>query len=203
MARAIDCPNARERDLTSLYLAGKLPEGEAEAFEAHYFECESCWQDVQRGRELRAALGKPEVAPPTRATRSARDWRPLAAAAVIALVGLGVWQLTRRTAEQPTPRPVLRGVNSEGLMLKVEKGPEGGISLSWPAHSDAATYEIEVLASDGVSVWKTEAREPRLSIDPTVLPAPGKGISFLIKVEALDPMGQVVAKSELKPLPLP
>ena len=202
MARAIDCPNARERDLTSLYLAGKLPEGEAEAFEAHYFECESCWQDVQRGRELRAALGKPEVEPAARVTRSARDWRPLAAAAVIAFVGLGVWQLTRRTAGEPT-RPVLRGVNSEGLALKVETEPKGGINLSWPAHPDAATYEIEVLASDGVSVWRTEVKEPRLSIGPAVLPAPGKGISFLIKVEALDPMGQVVAKSELKPLPLP
>lgn len=200
MAKVIDCPNTGERDLALLYLAGKLPEDEAEAFEAHYFECESCWQDVQRGSELRAAFGKPAVAPAARATRSAWDWRPLAAAAVIAFVGLGVWQLTRRTAEEPT-RPVLRGVNAEGLALKVETGPQGGIELTWPAHPDAATYAVEVLASDGVSVWKREIEEPRLNIGPAILPAPRAGISFLIKVEALDPMRQVVATSELTPLP--
>jgi anti-sigma factor RsiW len=202
VAKVIDCAKAGERDLALLYLAGRLPEDEAEAFEAHYFECENCWHDVQRGSELRAALGKPAVAPLAAATRSAWDWRPFAAAAVIAFVGLGVWQLTRRTAEEPN-RPVLRGVNAEGLALKVETGPQGGINLTWPPHPDAATYEVEVVASDGVSVWKKETKEPRVTIGAAVLPAPREGISFVVKVEALDSMRQVVATSELTPLPQP
>jgi hypothetical protein len=191
-----------EQDVAVLYLAGRLPEDDAEAFEAHYLQCDKCWEDVQRGIELRAALGKPPVAPAARATRFAWDWRPLAVAAAIAFVGLGVWRLTRRTADE-TSRPVLRGVNAERLDLKVETEPQGSFNLTWPPHPDAATYKIEVLASDGVSVWKTEIKETRLSIGAAVLPAPRTGISLLIRVEALDPMRQVVATSELTPLSHP
>ena len=87
------------------------------------------------------------------------------------------------------------------LALKVEAGSEGGFNLAWPSRPDAATYEVEVFASDGVSVWKKEIKEPRLSLDAAVLPGPRAGLSFLVKVEALDSMRQVVATSALTPLP--
>lgn len=201
MARVIDCPSGGERDLAVLYLAGKLPEEEALAFEKHFFGCEDCWQDVQRGSELRAALGKPAVAPTVRAIRPARTLLPLAAAAVIAFAAFGVWQLTRRTSVEPTT-PVLRGV-SEVFNLEVESGRQGGIDVSWPPHPNAATYEIEVSASNGASVWRTEIREPRVNIGPAVLPAPSTGEAYWIQVEALDAMGQVVAMSAPTGLPKP
>ena len=199
MATVIDCPSAGERDLAVLYLAGRLPEDEAQAFEEHYFACEHCWQDVQRGSELRAALGKPAVAPAGRSVRPRRAWLPLAAAAVIAFVALGVWQLNRRTPVESTT-PVVRGAG-EILDLEVESGRQGSIDVRWPRHPSAATYEIEVLASNGGSVWKTETPEPRVRIVPGVLAAPGQ--TYEIRVEALDSLGQVIASGQASLLPKP
>lgn len=197
-----DCPNGEQRDLALLYLAGRLPDDEAKAFEAHYFECERCARDVEEGSELRAALGRPAVAPAAVEVRSAWNWRPLAAAAAIAFVGLGVWQLARPAAEEPAP-PVLRGASAEVLVVKIETALQGGIDLSWPPHPDAAAYAIEVFASDGVRVWGTEVNEPRLSIGAGVLPAPVPGQPLEAEVRALDAMRQVVASSDPTPLPAP
>lgn len=197
-----DCPNGEQRDLALLYLAGRLPEDEAKLFEAHYFACERCAQDVEEGSELRAALGRPAVASAAREVRSTRTWLPFAAAAVIAFVGVGVWQLTRRTAEEPA-RPVLRGPNAEVLLVKIESAPDRGIELSWQPHPDAAAYEIEVFASSGVRVWGAEVNEPRLRIGAGVLPAPVPGQPLEVEVRALDSMRQVVASSDPTPLPAP
>ena len=199
MGTVIDCPKPGERDLAVLYLAGKLPEDEAQAFEAHYFGCEDCREDVQRGSELRAAFGKPAVVPAARSARPRRAWLPLAAAAVIAFVALGVWQLTRRTPVESTT-PVVRGVG-EVLDLEVESGRQRGIDVRWPPHPNAATYEIEVLGSNGASVWKTETPEPRIRIAPGVLSSPGQ--TYEIRVEALDSLGQAIASGEASLAPNP
>jgi hypothetical protein len=182
-----------------LYLAGRLSEDEAEAFETHYFGCADCWEDVHRGSELRAAFGKPAVAPASRSVRPRRAWLPLAAAAVIAFVALGVWQLTRRTPVESTT-PVVRGAG-EVLDLEVASGRQGGIDVRWPPHPNAATYEIEVLASNGASVWKTETPEPRVRIGPGVLAAPRQ--THEVRVEALDSLGQVIASGQASLAPKP
>jgi len=204
----IDCARIEERDLVTLYLAGRLPENEAEAFEAHYFACERCWADIQRASEIRAALGKPVLVPlprPGRRARetvpSARSWRWLAAAAALALATLGVWQLAHRGA--PPAEPVLRSGTTGSLPLRVEAGPGPRIELRWPSHPDAQIYVAEVFTSDGVSVWKRETPKTRVSLDQGTLPARRPGVSLLAKVEALDAMRQVVAKSELTSLPRP
>jgi hypothetical protein len=195
-----DCPSGEQRDLALLYLAGRLPEGEAKAFEAHYFECERCARDVEEGTELRAALGRPAVAPAAREIQSAWDWRPLAAAAAIAFVGLGVWQLTRRPAEEAGP-PVMRSTLSEVLDLEVAAGPARSIDLTWPPHPDAASYTVHVLAADDTSVWKAQTNEPRLTIGSGAYPAPEGDKALLVEVEAFDSVGRSVAKSALIPLP--
>ena len=207
--KEINCARIEERDLVALYLAGKLPENETEVFEAHYFACERCWGDVQRAAEIRTAFGKPVLVPlpkPGRQDRaalpSARRWRWLAAAAALALATLGVWQLTRRAAP-PAPEPVLRGETAGSLPLQIETGPGQQITFRWPAHPDAQVYVVQVFRSDGVSVWRRETPQTTLFLDPATLPARRRGISLLAKVEALDTMRQVVAKSELKPLPRP
>jgi Putative zinc-finger len=200
VAKVIDCPRGTDQDLASLYLAGTLGEEDAAAFEEHYFSCTSCRQDIERGSELRAVFGKAPVVPAVRPARSARTWLPLAAAAAIACVGLGVWQLARRPAEE-AGRPVMRGSVAEVLDVKVAAGSAGGAVLSWPRHPDAASYVVHVLGADDTSVWKAQVNEPQLAIPSGVLPAPGRARGLRVEVEAFDSMGQAVAKSRLIPLP--
>jgi hypothetical protein len=204
--KEIDCARTEEHDLVALYLAGKLPEGEAEAFEKHYFSCEGCWEPVRRAAEIRAALGKPGLVPLPEPGRHGRErLRPtgglrwLAAAAALALATLGIWQVTRPGA--PPAEPILRGGMVGSLPLRVEAGPGTRIRLGWSSHPDAQVYVVQVFTSDGVSAWRRETRETRVSLEVNELAPPRPGISFLASVEALDAMHQVVAKSELKRLP--
>lgn len=207
----IDCPATHEgqRDLAPLYLAGRLAEDEAEAFEAHYLGCEKCREDVRAGAALREVYAKEAVVASASAAASGsvspapgrRSWLPLAAAAAIAVLGLGVW-LSRRAVEQPG-QPVLRGPSAGALVLKIEAGPQGRIELSWPAHPAAAAYEVQVFSTDGTRVWGQEVNEPRLSIGPGTLPAPEPGKSLEVEVRALDAMRQVVATSDPVPLGTP
>ncbi len=196
----IDCPKGTERDLASRYLAGKLGEEEAVAFEEHFFACASCREDVERGSELRVVLGKEPIVAAIRPARARLTWLPLAAAAAIAFVGLGVWQMTRRSAGEPG-RSVMRSTLPEVLELKASAGPAGSIELTWSPHPDAASYSVHVLAADDSSVWKAKTTEPRLTIASGVLPAPDGVTPLSVEVEAFDSMGQAVAKSELTPLP--
>ncbi len=203
MSNPIVCPAASDsaRDLVPLYLAGRLSEADAEAFEAHMLGCATCREDLGAGAALRELYGKPAVTalPPPAPAR--RTWLPLAAAAALALLAVGVWN-SRRPVEV-IGQPVLRGASTGGLQVDVQSGPEGSIELAWPAHPNAAAYEVQVIATDGVSMWRAEAREPRLSIAPGVLPTPAPGQSFVVEVQALDSMGQVVAASYPTPLPTP
>jgi hypothetical protein len=206
--KEVDCARIEEHDLVALYLAGKVPESEAEAFEKHYFSCERCWQDVRRAGEIRAALGKPVLVPLPEPRRHGRErLRPtgglrwLAAAAALALATLGIWQVTRRGA--PPAEPILRGGMVGSLPLQIEAGPGRRITLGWPSHPDAQVYVVQVFTSDGVSAWRRETQETRVSLEASELPPPRPGISFLASVEALDATRQVVAKSELKRLPRP
>jgi hypothetical protein len=203
VSNPIACPTASEnaRDLVPLYLAGKLSETDAEAFETHYLGCAQCREDLQAGAALRELYGKPAVAALKRPAPARRTWLPLAAAAAIALVAVGVWN-SRKPAEAPG-QPVLRGGSTGGLQVEVTSGPEGSIELSWPPHPNATAYEVQVLATDGVSVWRAEADEPHLRIAPGTLPTPLPDQSFVVEVQALDSMGAVVAASYPTPLPTP
>ncbi len=202
VTRTIDCPGAAQSDLTLQYLAGRLPDREARAFEAHYFGCEICAEDVRVSSELRDAYGRLAVAPATPASRPTRTWLPLAAAAAVCLAALGVWQAGRRAPVEPEP-PVVRGSATAELAVRIEAGSPGKINVAWPANPDASTYVVRVLSPDAVEVWKSEVGEPRLEIDPAILPPPAAGSSLLVQVEALDPMRRVVATSEPAPLPKP
>jgi hypothetical protein len=205
--KEFDCTYVEQNDLVASYLAGRLPQVEAEAFEAHYLGCEHCWDEVRLAGEIRTALGQPAIAPVSAETRSARAtrgeaWTLLAAAAAVAVIAIGIRQLTHRQEVIPS-EPVYRGESSVTLPLHALAEPAGQIQFSWPAMDDAQFYVVQIFTSDGVSVWKREMPETSFSLDPGALPPRRPGIFFLAKVEALDAMGQVVAKSELKPLPTP
>lgn len=197
MKRRFDCPSGGEADTALLYLAGRLSEADAAAFEEHYFSCPECREDVARGGELRAMLGRPPVVAAAPARRLTPSWLALAAAAAIAVIGLGVFQLSRQKPEPPASG--LRA-GHEALDVRVAAGPRGGFELTWSAPSNAASYRIEVFGADGATLWTSESREPRSGLDPEVLPKTGIGPAPMVRVEAFDAMGQLVAKSEPVPL---
>lgn len=188
-----DCPKAAERDFASLYLAGKLRGDEAEVFEKHLLACESCRMDVEMGSELRALFGKDSVVSVGRKDSPRRNWLGLAAAAAIAVAGVGVWQLARRTPEAPA---VMRGTEGTIDGLKVSAHVDGGFDVSWPPPPRAASYKLEIFAPDGTRLWKTETRESRARIELSVLSPQVPGAAFDIRVQALDSLGQVVASGE-------
>ena len=74
----MECPGTAEgqRDLAPLYLAGKLTEKEAEAFEMHYLGCEKCREDVTTGAAMRELYGRPAVAASASASGSSARLAP-------------------------------------------------------------------------------------------------------------------------------
>lgn len=195
MASSIDCRYVEESELANSYLAGKLSEGEAEAFERHYLACDRCRSELKTLSELRAALGKPPVVPMESRSNPHTSWWPLAAAATVAIAALGVWQLTRRAGETQTA-PVMRGQADDSLKLKVGTDSQGTITISWSRHPAAQRYVVQVLRSDGMPVLKSETRDTSVRLERSALLQPTAGNSFSVRVRALGPTGAAVAESE-------
>jgi putative zinc finger protein len=190
--RNLSCPSGGRADTAALYLAGRLSVSDAEAFEEHYFSCPDCREDVRRGAEVRETLGKPAIAFAVPERRSARRWFPLAAAAAIAFVGIGLWQLALRTENTQT---VSRGAAGFIAGLAVSPRSDGGLEVTWEAPRGAASYEIQIFSPQGRRLWKTETREPRARVESAILSPPEAAGE--IHVDALDATGQVVASGEI------
>jgi CHAT domain-containing protein/TolA-binding protein len=93
--KAIDCGYVQDHDLVKSYLGGGFSEEEAEAFEAHYFACDRCWEEVNTANQIRAATTSANsrrdtgvrVRYPPRVARP--QWRALALAAAVAVALFG------------------------------------------------------------------------------------------------------------------
>lgn len=201
--KEIDCALVEQHDLVGEYLAERLDPQQAEAFEAHYFGCERCSAEVQVASELRAAVGGTAlvaspagVAPPRRL--AGEDLATLlAAAAAVAIVVVGLREPPKKPAIETVPESqVLRGETADSVDLRVSLGADGQVLLRWTPQLEAQTYRIDVLRTDGIRVFRTETPESRLELSTSTLPAPPPGISFLVRIEALNMAGQTVARSE-------
>jgi hypothetical protein len=204
--REIDCERADEIDLSALYLAGRLNEDDAQAFESHYLACDRCAAALRAAGEIRAAMGKPVLAraPVVEAAgRSGGGWREigtlLAAAATVAAFFFGMRQMAER---EPLVRDgVLRSARADAIHLSIAAETDGNVVLAWPANPRAHSYRIEILRSDGVPVLKSETEDRRVVVAAGDLPERPENVELLARVEALDALGQVVASSEPRPLP--
>src|SRR5206468_8932671 len=90
---------------------------------------------------------------------------------------------------------VFRGEKTDLLELSVRASSAGQVILEWPPDSNARTYRVKVLRSDGFPVLKSETSDTRIELNTGVLTPPPPGVSFLAKIEALDAMNGVVAES--------
>ncbi len=193
----MNCEYVDEKDLVSGYLAGRLDPAEAEAFEAHYFECERCWAEVTRAIELRAAFtgAAAEGAPAqTRRRRPTTWWRwsaPLAAAAAVMLIA--VWQFGPEPGALPEA-DVLRGLTAE-IEVSVASEAEA-LTAAWTPVDQATTYQVRLHAADGTLLLEREAADTTVRVSRQELP-PGTSGELFWSVEALDALRQIVGRSSI------
>jgi tetratricopeptide (TPR) repeat protein len=103
----MDCRQVEQEEMIERYLAGKLLEKEAEAFEQHYLSCPSCFEELQFRHAAAIELKRqPLVSSRPVAVSSTSRWIwGLAAAAVLLLSLISVMIFHRRLPPQMTQKP--------------------------------------------------------------------------------------------------
>jgi len=197
MSDRLTCTQVRERELIERYAAGTLPDADAEALEAHAFECAQCWAEMQQAIELHAALvTAPAVAAVPHRAAFARRWFPaLAAAAVLVAAVGGLWYVTY------TPRddqPILRGPGDE-IAVSPAWQKDGGLRIEWSEVPGAFVYRVHVAAGDGRELAR-EATRPELLLTAGDLAGFD---SVTLRVEAENAAGEVIGRSGLSDVSRP
>jgi hypothetical protein len=174
------------------YLLDEMSEIERMAFEAHYFDCAECAEDVRAGELMRAAtvqqrLESPEAPRadgstddvPERASRWTTTIMPWAAAAGLALFAgyqslFVVPALRRNDAPQAldavTLRPASRGEEPVVLIHKGQSAVLLALDVNTAASGPAVEYELK--ADDNGSRFERQA------------PAPASGSPLLLLMPA-------------------
>lgn len=94
----MNCKEVEERDILEGYLLDRLTEPEREEFEKHYFECGTCFSELQTRMVLQSELRR-QPAMPARALGASLFrtwiWAP-AFAAIVILFSAGIWWYSAR-----------------------------------------------------------------------------------------------------------
>lgn len=184
------CELVDQRELDRRYVAGQLNEDEAAAFEAHYFGCDRCWSLVKGGADVRAAFAASGVAP---AARPRTWWKPLAIAAGLGLVALGVWRVAGPgvTAD----RDAIRG-DRDSLAVHSELSV-GLWRANWPSVLGAASYRVRVFTGDGQLLLTRESADTTVTLSADSLATLGRGGTLYLEVQGFDRLLRPVARSPL------
>lgn len=128
---------------------------------------------------------------PLRRRTSIRRWSGLAAAAVLATVAVGVWQLR----DSPTPRrePVYRAADNGTVRSQVPRDrplPRSDFVLRWSIDGGVSHYDLLVStdALDPIAEVKG-LTEPEHRLDPRLLDGLEPGAKLIWQVEAVRPGG--------------
>lgn len=140
----MNCKEVEERDILEAYLLERLTEPEREEFEKHYFECGSCFAQLQTGLAVQAELRhQPPLPARTRGASWRQTWVWLPAfATILILLSAGIWWYSARNREpsqqvassQPKMSPEVpiqphsAGPSLEEL-ARVEPPPYSGVVL--------------------------------------------------------------------------
>lgn len=183
-----------ERDLESRYLAGRLPEQEADGYEAHYFACDACWQRLRRALELKAgfAEGGAKTAAVT-VPRFERNWWPIAAGVAAAALLLGTWRMT--THDDARFDSSMRGPDASWpVSTQVDRDV---LSASWTPVPEADVYRVRLFSADGTLLMERETRDNRMEIRRDTLSQVESEQPVYWSVEALDELRTSLARSDL------
>lgn len=193
----ITCDRVDREDLDTRYLAGTLGEELAEAFEAHYFECDRCWGLVHGGAEVRSAGPVPSVmkSVPQRSRRWSRlAWAPLAAAAALV-----IWVGTRSPdIGMGGEGTALRGT---GDSLSVSAASTGGLlEATWSSVTNASSYHVRLFTANGDLLWDRRLTDTTFMMARDSIPGAAAGGLFW-QVQAFDLVGAALARSSLIEVP--
>ena len=213
--RQLTCVEVDRDDLEERYLAGRLSEPDAEAFEAHYFACERCWSTVSRGLEVRAAGGAGAAAagwplhpssdatapsrprgaasaattrPPGAPSRTPVRWGALAAAASL-LVAVALW---RASTGPDAATTTVRG-STDSLHVVAHLGRDS-LHAAWPVVRDAVRYRARLLTANAAVLLARETADTAVAVPRSMLD-PSAGATLYWDVQALDRLQRVVARS--------
>ena len=215
METAVDHDTAMTTRAAERYALGEMTDAEAAAFEAHFFDCRHCAQDVRDAvsfsegaravfREDPAAAGVARGAAPgvhrerSRSRRS-RFLMALPAAAALFFLGValyqamvvvpGLRQYARPAAVVPT---VLRVVRAAPPVVTIREGQalfQLVLDVNAPGHADR--YRLEFRSSSGKAVASLETRATDTGTLHVLLPAgdfpPGE---YTMKLEAVPGEGE-------------
>lgn len=97
----MNCKEVEEQDIAEQYLLDRLTDPEREEFEKHYFECGTCFSQLQTGLALQTELRR-QLAMPARARgaglRRTWIWAP-AFATIVILFSAGIWWYSARNRQ--------------------------------------------------------------------------------------------------------
>lgn len=188
---------ADDNRLIHAYLTGALSESEAEAFEERLFADDKLERELKRAMEIRAALGDAAdvQAQPGRGSVQ-RVLLPLALAAGAAILAFGLIQL--QTPTEVTP--VFRGVEQRtGLEVEIA---DKQLNAQWRPVSDAALYELRLLAADGELLTFVEVSGSQATAEIDLNDASNNASeAAYIELIALDQFGQTIVRSERLEIP--
>lgn len=140
----MNCKEAEERNILEDYLLDRLTEVEREEFEKHYFECRTCFSELQTRLALQTELWRqPAVPARARGASLLRTWIWAPAfAAIVTLSSAGIWwysvhnrQPSQQVASPPVSPNVPVQVQSPSVarsleeLARVEPPPYSGVVL--------------------------------------------------------------------------
>lgn len=184
----LTCEQVDQQELDTRYVRGQLDAARSEAFEAHYFACDRCWELVRAGNQVRAARS----ASPRQGFRSSRVWWIAAAAALAAVVGASVLR-EWRTERSETVETLRSG---SGDLAPPVAGADGTrLTVSWRPMTEAGSYRVRLFGGDGAMLLERELTDTTFSVarDSVAAAAP----SMVWQVHALDRLGGEIARYPL------
>lgn len=109
----MNCKEVEERDILERYLLDRLSEAERDEFELHYFECESCFSQLETQRMVQAELQRqPLTRSQTGGPLPRWMWAWTPAFVTVALIfAVGIWWYSARkqSSQQISSSPTTAG----------------------------------------------------------------------------------------------
>jgi TolA-binding protein len=106
----MNCKEVEDRAIAELYALDRLTEAERDEFEKHYFECESCFSQLQAGLMVQAELRPQPLARSQTSGARLRQmwaWTPAwVAAALLFAVGIWWYSAQERSSQQVSSSPI-------------------------------------------------------------------------------------------------
>jgi TolA-binding protein len=138
----MNCKEVQELDIAERYLLDRLTEPEREEFEKHYFECGSCFSQLQTGLAVQEDLRRQPITREQARGASLRGgwfWAP-AFATLVVLLSAGIWWYLARIS-RPSQQAVTSPPNASPEVSVQPQTPLAAPSVQSPSMQELARVE--------------------------------------------------------------